>query len=292
MDNLLQQTGALQQPSSVSQEQLNQLQQWMQNSLVFPGQIVEEEVRQQVADTPQLSAVESLAIYQRSYYARLLSCMREQFPALCYSLGVSTFNAMAQEFLFNYPSTSHTLYDLGKRFPEFLEQTRPDKASPPEEREAWIDFMVELAGFEYLVLTLFDAEGDEGQLLNENSAQASSAQAISEEMLALQKCIRLYDSRFDLSKFYIQVKNNEDPELPPFQPTYTALVRVDYKTRLHLLNHVEYRLLKLIKTGIGLNQALDSLQQQLPEMDVGKLWRTQGGIKQRWLQNGFLKNRI
>ena len=70
--------------------------------------------------------------------------MREQFPALCHALGEPLFNDFVAEYIRERPPESHTLYDLGRRFPAFLDESRPDRDQPPEEREAWIDFMVDL----------------------------------------------------------------------------------------------------------------------------------------------------
>ena len=60
---------------------LDALQAWLQNALIFPEQSAGEEAEKILAPSPRLTGVQRLAIYQRSYYLRLLSCMREQFPA-------------------------------------------------------------------------------------------------------------------------------------------------------------------------------------------------------------------
>ena len=121
--------------------------------------------------------------------------MREQFPALCYALGESVFNQFAIEYLTKMPSDSYTLYELGRRLRAYLDDTRPDRELALSERELWIDFMVELAGFERLAFTLFDAPGDEGRLVEDK--------AINDEKLMLQQGIRLYRARFPVAVFTV-----------------------------------------------------------------------------------------
>ena len=54
--------------------------------------------------------------------------MREQFPALCHALGAALFDDFVADYIRDHPPESHTLYDLGRRFPAFLEDNRPDAA--------------------------------------------------------------------------------------------------------------------------------------------------------------------
>ena len=43
--------------------------------------------------TGELTALDRLAIYSYAYYARLLECMREEFPVLKHALGEEVFDA-------------------------------------------------------------------------------------------------------------------------------------------------------------------------------------------------------
>ena len=99
----------------------------MQEALIFPRKVSRSEAERRLAASERLTGVEGLAIYQRSYYLRILKCMREQFPALCHALGEEVFIDFARQYLQACPSDSYTLYELGKRFPDYLEKTRPDR---------------------------------------------------------------------------------------------------------------------------------------------------------------------
>ncbi|MGH1542883.1 MAG: DNA-binding domain-containing protein [Arenicella sp.] len=270
-------------------DELAKLQRWMQDALIFPALVDDQHVKKNLLETPKLSSADALGIYQRSYYARLLSCMREQFPALCYALGESVFNQFAIEYLREMPSDSYTLYELGRRLRSYLEDTRPDRELAASERELWIDFMVELAGFERLAFTLFDAPGDEGNLIEDPS--------ISDQKLTLQQGVRLYSARFPVARFYCLVRDEKQPELPPLQNSYIALVRVNFNTHLEVLNYQQYRFLENLTQLNDIDRAINATCTQLlsinanekneMNIDINHYWSVKGGWREHWLNKGF-----
>ena len=70
---------------------LEKIQQWMQGALLDPYGNDEQTLEQIVRPSKRLAAHQHLAIYQRSYVARLRECMSKQFPALEYALGKRLF---------------------------------------------------------------------------------------------------------------------------------------------------------------------------------------------------------
>ena len=83
----------------------------MQHQLMDPyGQTgATAPVESLIYDSTRLSAREHLAIYQRSYIARLRDCMAQQFTALAYALGPELFQGFADEYLSACPSTHYNL---------------------------------------------------------------------------------------------------------------------------------------------------------------------------------------
>jgi hypothetical protein len=70
----------------------------------------------------RLTALDRLEIYSRSYWARVLDSLREDFPGLLTILGRTAFNRLATAYLIDCPSRSFTLRDLGSRLPAWLEK--------------------------------------------------------------------------------------------------------------------------------------------------------------------------
>ena len=120
---------------------LGQIQRWMQAAIMHPVGVEEgiasaearrhidigpDEAETVVTRSRALTAMDRLAIYGYAYYARLLECMREEFPVLKHALGEEVFDAFAVGYLQQYPSRSYTLFQLAANFPQYLAETRPD----------------------------------------------------------------------------------------------------------------------------------------------------------------------
>jgi hypothetical protein len=243
---------------SVGPADLATVQRWMHDALVLPRRVGREAIDARLASFPGLSGAEGLAIYQRGYFLRIASCMREQFPALCQALGAPLFNDFVAEYIREQPPESHTLYDLGRRFAAFLDQSRPDRDQPPEEREVWIDFMIDLAAFERQMFVMFDAPGHEGKPFAEPATP---------------------DARLRLQPA---------ADLPPAEPSFAALVRTDYVTRTVVLNELEYLFLEAMTDG-GVEQGIAAVARQLGVSpgEVRHSWASAQGSRRRWIQCGF-----
>ncbi|WP_051711075.1 HvfC/BufC family peptide modification chaperone [Andreprevotia chitinilytica] len=192
------------------------------------------EVDQYIAATPNLNAAQHLAIYQRAYLSRLLQCMQGQFKALNHALGPELFRDFASEYLREIPSSSPTLAKLGDGFTAWLKRNRPDAAQA--EKEVWIDFMIELADFEWTLYTLFDAPGAEER-------GYATLQDAGNPSLRLQPCIRLRRYRFPVSAYYQQVADEADPDFPLPSESDVALVRSHYRIGIFNLLPAQYVLL-------------------------------------------------
>lgn len=232
----------------------------------------------------RMSQMDCLAIYQRSYYSRLLACMREQFPALCHCLGGDLFDDFCKEYLKACKPSSYTLYELGKRFPSYLLDSRPQDNSDGTTAEVWVDFMTDLAQFECAVFSLFDAHGDEGK--------PSATLCTSDDALALQKCFSLGDYQFDVATYYHGVRNSEDPKLPPLARSKVALVRKEYLTHTLFLSAPHYHFLELMAEGVRVEEALLGVAENfnLPFEQVLLSWQDPEGVRTHWINSGvFIK---
>ena len=264
---------------------LDALQGWMHHALVFPQHTSREEIATLLEPSSRLTAAERLAIYQRSYYQRILKCMSEQFPALCHALGDELFTDFAREYFQACPPESYTLYDLGRRFPGYLDETRPDRTNRDGHREGWIDFMVDLARFERQLFVMFDAEGHEGKPFADEDTP--------DTRLRLQPCFALAEYRFSVAWYYHEVQQRTDPEFPPPQQSFVALVRKDYLTHTLPLTAPHFTFLKALHSGQQVHQALEQVAQEfaIPIETVSQSWIAANGIRKRWIDAGFFATR-
>jgi hypothetical protein len=256
-------------------------QRWMHDALVFPRRASREAIDATLASFPGLSGAAGLAIYQRGYFLRIANCMREQFPALCHALGEPLFNDFVAEYIREWPPESHTLYDLGRRFPAFLDESRPDRDQPPDEREVWIDFMVDLARFERQMFVMFDAPGHEGKPFA--TPETPDAQ------LRLQPAFAIGAYRFPVAAYYHAVRRKQPAELPPAEASWAALVRTAYVTRTLVLSELDYLFLKAMVEGGGVDEGIAAVARRLKASpdEVRRSWTSEQGSRRRWIEGGI-----
>lgn len=201
----------------INHTSLIELQQWMQSLVTnkFPPS-EKEQIEKFILPSQRLSAQRHLQIYRQSYIARLRECMKKQFAALAYTLGEELFQQFADEYLDAHPSTNYSLNTLGAKFPEFLEQSRPDKTL--NEKEVWIDFMIELSRFEYAFSELFEEieSGDKRQI------------------------VKVFKHSFPIGRYYLEYSHGKEPEMYIPEETYCLIKRENYKLSILETNKSVY----------------------------------------------------
>ena len=262
---------------------LPKFQEWMQQLLLDPFQQTEvnpadilpenlNSLEDVVHHSEKLAARDHLAIYQRSYIARLRNCMATQFSALEYALGEDIFTAFADDYLASRPSYNYNLALLGKHFPEYLETNRPDKESP--QKEDWINFVIELAQFEYDLGVIFEQKAEEDYQL----AKVETA----EEDLQLVPICELFQFDFPVRHFYSDFKHGKEPNLPFEQTTYCVVLRHNFKLAVYDLHKEQFEFLNYLKSGLNIPQAKAQFIKDHPnhQEDFNHVW---DNWKSRWI---------
>lgn len=245
---------------------LPHLQAWLQQAVVGGGhRIGEAEINDRILPSASLTAAQRLAIYQRGYHARLLQCLESQFKALRHALGEGLFRDFGVEYLRAYPSESPTLSDLGARFSQWLSENRPDAGAP--EKEPWIDFMIDLARYEWAVYGFFDKPGHEGRpLATEETADAD---------LVAQTTLELHQFTFPVAAYYHAVAAGEtDPPIPAAEHSYVVIVRRHFQIGILRLAEPQHQFLSLVARGQSVPDALRALAEihRMPLPAVTEAW--------------------
>ena len=254
---------------------LDQVQRWMMSVITHPDGIVSgiesdeaqqqvpvtaEDIEQVITRSRQCTSLERLQIYGNAYYARLIECLQDEFPASRNALGDETFDAFALAYLQDCPSRSYTLSKLGTEFPRFLRETRPLDI-PPE--STWPDFLVDLATLERTYSEAFDAPGPERlTLLRSEDLLAIPSERWPDARLISVECLRLLELRFPVHEYATAVRKSAQASIPEPGTTYLAVSREDYVVRRWPLTRTAFQLLGLLRQGqpIGaaIEQCLDS----------------------------------
>lgn len=259
---------------------LDQLQQWMQAVIIHPGGIVAgveaesalaiiaiapEQVEGLITRSQSQSGIERLEIYSRAYFARLLECLRSQFPQFAKALGEELFARFAYGYLMQYPSQSYTLANLGDRFVPYLAETRPADASAA----AWPDWLIDLARLEWQFDQVFEGAGNEGQpQLAAEQIRSLPADRWPEARFVPAPCLRLLTLRYPIHEYYRALRQGEPAHPPRAETTHLAISRREYIVRYFALDEPQHALLSAIVGGATLGEAIEQLAQQQSDLDV------------------------
>jgi len=137
-----------------------------------------------------------LEISRNAYRERLVSTLRQMFPALLHALGEELFIDFADAFIDAEPPRGTTLERLATEFPRHLEATAPD--------EPWARFVIELAQLESAFREVFDGP-------------VSS---------------REFRFAYPVGEYLEAVRRGEEPELPQARETCVTMRRVGYRVVL------------------------------------------------------------
>lgn len=196
---------------------LEAIQEWLfsaiQRPTAAPG--ISEMVRD---DHGQLTPVERLEIYGKSFYGRLLQVLEGEFPVLRHAMEPDLFEQFGGKYLGAYPPGSYTLTDLGKNFPKYLRDTRPEDSS-----ELWPEFLIELATLERVFSEVYQSDGPE----NHEIIPADDFDGI-----AAEPWTRVLNCHFPVHSYFLAVRRNEDPDLPIPEETTLLVYRRDFRVRL------------------------------------------------------------
>lgn len=233
---------------------LKQLQQWLQTVITEPNGVRPgiDAARGQLGDSPQdiesivpsserLDAVSKIEVYGNAYFARLIECLGEEYPAVKAALEADSFNAFAFSYLQQYPSRSYTLGELGRHFPAFLAETKPDAAG----ELGWADFLIDLARLEWHYAEIFNGPGTEDSTpLEPNGLQQLTPEEFAEVRLIPAPCLRLDVFRFPVHEYATAVrKRQQTPSFPAHQPTWLVMTRRNYVVRRVAVSEAEYAVL-------------------------------------------------
>jgi hypothetical protein len=237
--------------SAPPEADVDRLQRWLQAVITHPGgvtagvasgsaqsavPITADRIADVVTASARLTASERVAIYSRSYHARLLECLRAMYPALRHALGDELFVKFVADYLQAWPPTSYTLNDLSASFPRHLAQTRPDAALPPDQREPWPDFLVDLATLERAYHEVYDGPGTEEM---KTPDRASILELPDAALLALRPvlspALRLLVFRYPVHEYRGAVLAGDSPPPPEPSTTGLAVVRRHFRVRFRLM---------------------------------------------------------
>ena len=217
---------------------------------------------------PGLSALERLQIYNEGYFARLVECLIDDYPALNHAIGAASFERLARAYIQQYPSRSPSLNAYGRRMSAFC-RGRPDP---------WSAFASDLARLEWALVELVHAPA--GSKLAPDALSRIPTERWPFVRFLPSPALSLLDFGFPVNEFYQAFRDGGEPELPAARTSATAVFRDGLRLWRLDLSETAAGLLRDLIHGMPLGPAIERLERRV--QDTERL-RSLGGELQRWL---------
>lgn len=253
------------------------LQNWLRTVVMAPGflnqkiglanhryQVTELDI---VSDEGNASVHARLNVYSTGYMLRLLDCMYADYAISKKFMGDELFDSFAKAYLMYHPSTSFTLYDLGEKFPEFLNKTKPQL--PEGEHSSAFDIPATLARVERARQVAMRARGTEDDIFD-NDVTGVYQMFSTTLNIRIPECLQLLELDMPMKQFFEAVLLDKEYELPSAHKTFMAISRKNYRIMLDEITEMQYLLLQEFKKHTNLYDAIAALSttRNLPSADL------------------------
>lgn len=163
------------------------------------GRRVGEIVDQVIKPNDRLTSFERLEIYNRVYWFRLISSFMEDFPGLRAIVGDRGFEKLATAYLYELPSESFTLRNLGSRLESWLR--KHPKYTPKVPRLA-----LDMVRLEWADIDVFD-QGELPKLTPEDLGRLGE-----DPVLHFQPYIRLLDLAYPVDDLLLEIRRHNEAQ--------------------------------------------------------------------------------
>ncbi|MGC8548798.1 MAG: putative DNA-binding domain-containing protein [Acidobacteriaceae bacterium] len=218
-----------------------------------------------ISPNDRLSSFERLEIYNRQYWFRLYTSFQEDFPGLQAVVGTRRFERIMRDYLTDCPSTSFTLRNLGSRLPAWL-TGHPNHSAP------YTQLAIEMAQLEWAHIESFDnpawppltpeqmaSIGEDSILtLQPHLRLVEAHAAIDDALISLREDEGDSDSASNNASTGFSARRTRRMRTLPSEPVFLAIHRFDDSVYYRRLDPEDFRLLKAIRSGATLSQAIDA----------------------------------
>jgi len=213
----------------------------------------------------RLTSFERLEIYNRQYWFRILSSLSEDFPGLRAIIGEKRFDKMAVEYLYECPSHSFTLRNLGSRLESWLRE-HPEHIAGNEQ------IALDMVRLEWAEIEAFD------ELAKPRLTEADLPALGPDPKFELQPYIRLLDLKYPVDDLLIRVRRelgetdivsnavtervhsrSRRRRLPEPEQIFVAVHRVDNGVYFKRLDKEAFSILSALRAGKTLSEAVDAV---------------------------------
>ena len=216
------------------------------------GRFVKREAEGLIKPNRKLTSFERLEIYHQQYWLRLLSSITEDFPGLQAVVGTRKFEQLVRAYIFDCPSKSFTLRNLGSQLDIWLLWNR--HAAAPFDALA-----LDMVRLEWAHVETFDAGVAPAVTLEEITTEGHNV------TLSLQPYIRLLTLDYPVDDLLLEVRALDGAPMSHKRVRYYAarprqiflvVHRIDGSVYYKEVRREAYNALIAIKRGKSLEEAI------------------------------------
>ncbi|CAM4095827.1 DNA-binding domain-containing protein [Pseudoalteromonas ostreae] len=246
---------------------LKQTQEWMMALLGSQGSLEQKVIyaaRQAnlplavlAKDSLESTFYRRLNIYAAGYVIRLVECLKSEYQTLERYMGEAVFVNFAKAYIITLPSTNPSLYDLGKGFSLFLEQTRPAGGQYSSAEEVFFNLPAEIARIERAKAEVSLAKGFEGEI-DEDPLILEHLSLFQHSLnVETPACLRLVKLNYPLLYLMEQVALNKEYNMPEVELNFLAFSRVNYQLSILTLEFWQFEFLTICQQESHLGRCID-----------------------------------
>jgi hypothetical protein len=204
-----------------------------------------------VAPSSTLSSLARLEIYRRSYQARLVECLADDYPVLQETLGEETFERLCRAYITKHPSTEPSLNRFGRHMADFC------RAHPLPEPQ----FAADLASLEWAVVLAIHAPT--AAPLTSEELMRIPAERWPETRLVPNPSLGIHAFGYPVSAYFSARRRGEAVAPPAARPTSVAVYRTERSVWRLELTPPMVTLVESLSRGETLDAALSLVAAQL-----------------------------
>jgi hypothetical protein len=202
-----------------------------------------------------------IKVYKDGYRARLTEALGETFEACWWVLGDEEFFSVCSSFIRAHPSLHYNLSEYGREFPEFLYN---------HEVRGEIPFVFDLAHFEWSFKELFHCKQHKGI----DPSKILSHKNPSDMKFEFGAACFLFHSKYSIYDLWQKRKDEQNNcSLDLNKEDSLVLYKQNNRIFVDKLSKKEFLLLKYLKQGYSLEQALDSYNDSVDEQDISLIFQ-------------------
>lgn len=278
--------------SAAPPSNLRELQSWFASAITHSGGALagrpSREHSQQaeclITPGPRLSPSERLQLYNDGYFARLVECLADDYPALAFALGEEAFAELARDFIAAHPSRSSSLNSYGEPLAAYCRTSA----------EPWAAFAADLARLEWALVEVVHAPAS--VKLGPDALARVPAAKWQDARLVPSANLRVLRFDYPVNDFFQAFKDGACPGWPKPAPTWTALHRDGLTLWRRSLEPRAAFLLEELCSGVPLGvavaalearEALEALEARSPTAIASELSHVLPAWLSSWVQGGL-----